>query len=535
MVGGFSAASAAVDFNRDIRPLLSDRCYKCHGPDANKREAKLRFDQGNQLQTERKEILHRITTTDADDRMPPPDSGLELSSAERDLIAQWIKEGGKVEGHWAFVAPRKPVIPRGVHPIDHLVRKQLTTHGLKPAAAADKATRLRRVCFDITGLGPTAQEIERFENGPDSWPQIVDRLLASQRYGERMAVDWLDVSRWADTSGLQYDIPRSTWLFRDWVIKAFNRNLPYDQFITQQLAGDLLPNATTNQLIATGFNRIHPTTSEDGTIAEEYRVHYVADRTITMGTAFMGLTLECARCHDHKFDPISQKEFYSLFAFFNQMGEDGQAMGEVNYTPPGLPIPTAEENAYIRKLYQEYVGLNQQLNQPDASLTAGQGRWEKTIRSIWKPQRPGKMGAQSRVRLVQNTDLSVIYSGQPPRSDVYGIDLVPTEKNLTALRLEALRDPRLPNGGPGLARNGNAILTGFRVRVLTEGGEPQEVKIKRATASFSQQGFPVANVIDGENQSGWAFDAPQPMDHAAVFEFEEPITLPPNSVLNVTM
>jgi len=535
LLGGFSTAFAAVDFNRDVRPLLADRCYKCHGPDAKTREAKLRLDAGDQLRTEQKEILARITTHDVDDRMPPPKSGLDLSDAERQLIVQWIKEGGQVDGHWAFVAPRKPLIPAGVHPIDHLVRKELNGRGLKPSPFADKATRLRRVSFDITGLGPTAGEIARFEDGQESWPQVVRRLLASERYGERMAVDWLDVSRWADTSGLQYDIPRSTWLFRDWVINAFNRNLPYDQFITWQLAGDLLPNATTNQLIATGFNRIHPTTSEDGTIAEEYRVHYVADRTITMGTAFMGLTLECARCHDHKFDPISQKEFYGLFAFFNQMGEDGQAMGEVNYTPPGLPIPTTAERAHIAKLYQEYVELNQQLGQPDRALADGQRRWEKTIRSIWKPQSPKQVGAQSRVRLIQNTDLSVIFSGQPPRSDIYGVDLIPQDKNLTALRLEALRDPRLPNGGPGLARNGNAILTGIRVRVLTEDSEPQDVKIKRATASYSQQGFPVANVIDGENQSGWAFDAPQPTDHAAVFEFEKPITIAANQVLNVTM
>lgn len=535
--GGFQTASAAVDFDRDIRPLLSDRCYKCHGPDAKERKAKLRLDTGNQLRTERQEILNRITTEDQEDRMPPADSGLTLSDAERKLIAQWINEGGRVEGHWAFIAPRKPVVPANTHPIDHLVRKQLRKHGLPPAPPADKATRLRRVCFDLTGLGPTAEEIDRFERSrdPDAWRQIVRRLLASKRYGERMAVDWLDVSRWADTSGLQYDIPRSTWLYRDWVINAFNRNLPYDEFVTWQLAGDLLPNATTNQLIATGFNRIHPTTSEDGTIAEEYRVHYVADRTITMGTAFMGLTLECARCHDHKFDPVSQQEFYSLFAFFNQMSEDGQALAGVNYTPPGLPIPTPEEQRYIRGLYQEYVGLNQRLNQPDPSLADDQRRWEKTVRSIWTPQRPKQMGAQSRGRLIQNTDLSIIYSGQPPRADAYGLDLTPSEKNITALRLEALRDPRLPNGGPGLARNGNAILTGVRVRVLGEHIEPRDLKIRRATASYSQQGFPIAQAIDDDNQSGWAFGAPQATDHAAVFEFEEPVTIEPKQVLNVTL
>ena len=550
VLGGVYAASAAVDFNRDIRPLLSDRCYKCHGPDAKSRKADLRLHSGQALRVkhtdtgplispgspDKSDLYQRIVADDPNDVMPPPKSGLRLSDSERELIRQWIAEGANYQDHWAFISPRKPVIPGGKNPIDHLIGTTLASHGLKPSERADAATLLRRVSFDITGLPPTAAELRRFtaDSRPSTYQQVVRRLLSSERYGEHLAAHWLDVARWADTSGLQYDIPRSTWLYRDWVINAFNDNLPYDKFITWQLAGDLLPSPTTNQLVATGFNRIHPTTSEDGTIAEEYRVHYVTDRTITMGTAFLGLSLDCARCHDHKFDPISQREFYGLFAFFNQMNEDGQALGGVNYTPPGLPIPTPEENAYVKNLYREYVELNQKLVAPDTSLQPAQQRWEKTIRSIWTPQRPTQMGTQSRARMIQNPDHSIIFAGRPPAKDTYGFHLKPTG-TVTGIRLEALRDQRLPRGGPGLAGNGNAILTGFRVRAQTPAGEPRDIKIARATASYSQPGFPVSGATNGENDSGWAFGAPQPMDHAAVFEFEEPVTLKPAEILNVTL
>jgi hypothetical protein len=552
LLGGFLTASAAVDFNRDIRPLLSDRCYKCHGPDAKIRKAKLRLDSGSAIRTTRtdagplvspgrpdaSELLHRITTDDPDDLMPPPESGLKLSPAERALIRQWIADGANHQDHWAFQTPRKQTVPARHNPIDYFIRRRLTVEGLNPSPAADRATIIRRVSFDVTGLPPTAAEVDRFvrSTDPQAYAKLVRRLLASERYGERMAVDWLDVARWADTSGLQYDIPRSTWLYRDWVINAFNSNLPYHDFIAHQLAGDLLPNATTNQLVATGFNRIHPTTSEDGTIAEEYRVHYVADRTATMGTAFLGLTLECARCHDHKFDPLSQREFYSLFGFFNQMTEDGQALGGTNYTPPGLPIPTAREQNYIRGLYEEYVRLNRQMSEPDPSLVSAQRTWEKTVRTIWTTRHPATMGTQSRVPLVQNSDDSISFSGRPAAKDTYGFDITSNDgQPVTAIRLEALRDQRLPRGGPGLAQNGNAILTGVRIQIRRPDQAPDILVIKRATASYSQPGFPVADAIGSDSQTGWAFGSPQPADHSAVFELAAPVTLEPGEILNITL
>ncbi len=345
MLATAALSGQEIEFNRDIRPVLSDQCFACHGPDASKRKTKLRFDTeaGARIDLgkgrfaivpgdpERSELVRRIASTDTAVRMPPAYAGRDpLKSAEIDRIRRWIVQGARWQPFWSFIPPRRPAAPavrdeKWVrNPIDRFILARLEREGLHPSTEADKATLLRRVSLDLTGLPPTPAEVDDFlrDDSPAAYSKVVDRLLASPRYGERMAFRWMEAARYGDTNGYQTDGPRDMWRWRDWVIDAFNRNLSYDQFATEQLAGDLLPNATLEQRIATGFNRNHRTTGEGGIIPEEYRVEYVADRAQTTATVFMGLTLGCARCHDHKYDPLSQKEFYQFFAYFNRIPDE---------------------------------------------------------------------------------------------------------------------------------------------------------------------------------------------------------------------
>jgi len=352
LVAAFAAAvnaSAAepIRFNRDIRPTLSDKCFHCHGPDANKREADLRLDLRDAAieagaivpgKPDESEMIVRIHSTKPKEHMPPAKSKLgDLAVAEVEMLKRWIAEGAEYEAHWSLIPPR---VAAAGPSIDALVQKALAERGLAPQPEADPATLIRRVSFDITGLPPTAKEVAAFTEktggAPESYEQLVDRLLASPRYGERMAVDWLDIARYADSYGYQVDREREVWPWRDWVIRAFNENLPFDQFITWQVAGDLLPNATDDQILATAFNRLHQQEAEGGSVEEEYRVEYVCDRVQTFATAFLGLTFECARCHDHKFDPITQKDYYALFAMFQNIDEAGL----YSYFTTSPPTPT---------------------------------------------------------------------------------------------------------------------------------------------------------------------------------------------------
>ena len=320
-----------VDFNFHVRPILSDRCYSCHGPDEEARKAELRLDLEQEARAVIKagnlngsSLVHRILSDDPETMMPPPESNLELSDKERAILIKWVKQGAQWKDHWAFETPIPQDLPELANQdwpvnneIDHFVFKRLELEGLKPSVEADKERLLRRVTMDLTGLPPTIQEMDQFlaDKNEDAYEKVVDRLLSSTECAERLAMDWMDLSRYADSHGMHADGWRLMWPWRDWVIEAFNQNMPYDQFVTWQLAGDLMPDATTDQKVATAFNRNHPMTAEGGIIDEEFRLHYVFDRTETVGTAFLGLTLNCARCHDHKFDPLSQKDYYQLTAF----------------------------------------------------------------------------------------------------------------------------------------------------------------------------------------------------------------------------
>ena len=368
-----------IDFNLHIKPILSDRCFACHGPDKNNQEAGLRLDiaeaayapvgeekdhyaivPGNLTKSK---LFHRITSDDPEVVMPPPKSNLSLSEVEVALLTRWIEEGAEYKPHWSFIPPATPELPQvkneswAQNPIDNFVLARLERDSLAPAPEADRITLLRRVTFDLTGLPPTLEEIDNFlaDTSDDAYEKVVDRLLASPAYGERMAANWLDIARYADSHGYHADGYRMMWPWRDWVIKAFDENMPYNQFVTWQMAGDLLPDATQEQMLATGFHRNHPASSEAGIVPEEYRLENVFDRANTTAKAFLGLTLECARCHDHKYDPISQKEYYQFTAFFNNVDELGMISNDGNAAPtiPLMAEETAEKVEYLRGLIAE--------------------------------------------------------------------------------------------------------------------------------------------------------------------------------------
>ena len=377
-----------VDFNFHIRPILSDRCYACHGPDTENRAADLRLDDEESayaaLETgqathvikpgapESSEVYLRITSQDEDLRMPPADSNLELSENEIALIRRWIEQGAEWKQHWAFIPVESEQLPdtddQGWcrNEIDAFVFVQLASMNLQPSEEVSREKLLRRVTFDLTGLPPTLAELDAFlaDQSADAYERAVDRLLESPRYGERMSVDWLDLARYADTFGYQADKYRPVWPWRDWVIRAFNQNLPFDEFITWQLAGDLLPNATREQRLATAFNRLHRQTNEGGSIEEEFRVEYVVDRTDTFGTAFLGLTLQCARCHDHKYDPVSQRDYYQLFSYFNSIDESGLYSHFTSATPtPTLQLTEQEQQEELKELETEIQLKESQLKE----------------------------------------------------------------------------------------------------------------------------------------------------------------------------
>lgn len=403
------AAGEVVRFNRDIRPILSDHCFQCHGPDATTREAELRLDDDGAVfgshdraqilvagDPDGSELYRRITSADESERMPPADSGPPLSPGEIKLLKQWIEQGADYERHWSFVTPQRPTPPviRGDHwsrnPIDQFVLERLKNEGLQPSPQADRRTLIRRVTLDLTGLPPTPVEVAAFvdDESPRAYENVVDRLLASPRYGERMAVEWLDAARYADTHGYLFDTERSMWRWRDWVIGSFNRNQPFDEFTIEQLAGDLLPDPTLDQLIATGFNRNHIINNEAGATPQEYFVENIVDRVNTTATVWTGLTMGCAQCHEHKYDPFTQREYYELYAFFNNVPESGLD-GFNSNAKPNIAAPTSGQ-------LQKLADIDRQLAEAEAvfapvaeALKPAQAEWEQQTSAPLEPVNDG--------------------------------------------------------------------------------------------------------------------------------------------------
>jgi len=547
-----SFAEEAVQFNRDIRPILSEKCWFCHGPDAEHREADLRLDVeaavkpgGVFSQPVEDSIFHtRITSSDAETQMPPPESGKSLTADEIQLLKRWQIQGAKYEGHWAFSPPKSTVPqidpndkwPRNT--IDHFVLQRLRRENLAPADEADKYTLLRRLALDLTGLPPTKAQIDSFVNNSsqDAYEQTVDRLLASDQYGEHMARFWLDAARYADTNGYQYDLEREQWVWRDWVIHALNTNMPFDQFTIEQLAGDLIPGATDQQKLATGFHRNHPITIEGGVIDEEYRTEYVVDRVATTATVWMGLTMTCSRCHDHKYDPISQKDFYRFFAFFNNVSERG-----LNGFNPKAQVPSPYMAKQLEQANQALSTAAEQLWQAAkrSGLTMNQLQQAPPIENSWSVVVPDKMTSKGNADFNIKEDKSVLVTGPNIPNDMYELILNSDQKTISAIRIEALRDASTVNGGAGRGSNGNFVLSEVEIEAASpdQPGEFKKVPIARADADYSQANYSINLAIDGKvDRTGWAVDGNTKIeDRTAVFSFQKPIGFPNGTILRVRM
>ncbi len=567
-----AAPTDAVRYDRDIRPILSDRCFRCHGRDPSTRAAELRLDERDRATAKRdgrpaivpgnvdeSELWRRVTSSDPDYRMPPPDSNKRaLSAEERELFRRWIESGAEYEPHWAFVPPVRPEVPasadeRDGHPVDRLVGARLKKAGLTLSDEADRASLLRRLFIDLTGLPPTPEELDAFtgDAAPDAYERWVDRLLNEEpyrtRYAERMAVPWLDAARYADTCGIHTDAGRQIWPWRDWVLGAYRDNMPFDRFLAEQIAGDLLPNATDDQKVASGFLRNHVTTDEGGAIAAEYLVEYAVERTSTVGSVFLGLTLGCARCHEHKFDPISQEEFYRLYAFFNSIEEPGlySQLPDANRAfEPLLVVPSAEQQAQRTALEAEVEASRARLEE---STPEEQQQRSAFFRDL--PERTGLRWAASEVLGVQSTagatltpqpDGSVLASGDNPDKDEHIIRLRTAQTGLRLLALEALGDPSFPEGRVGRAPNGNAVLSGVKVEAISiaDASQREEVSLGWAWANIEQANgdFRVVNVLNTADDLGWAVDAHRvPGNRLALLLADEPFGFEGGTELRVTL
>ncbi|MFO0893447.1 MAG: PSD1 and planctomycete cytochrome C domain-containing protein [Phycisphaerales bacterium] len=527
-----------VDFDRQIRPILSEHCYACHGPDAQARKADLRLDVRADavrvrpdgaaivpLDPAKSELCRRIATDRPEDLMPPPSFKKPLSAEEAALLRRWVEEGAQYARHWAFEPPAAPALPPDAagREIDTIVRARLAAEGMELSPPADRETLLRRVTLDLTGLPPAPEEIDAFlaDPAPSAYEHVVDRLLASPRYGEAMAVDWLDASRYADTHGYHGDNERPMWRWRDWVIAAFNGNQPFDRFVVEQLAGDLLPQPTLQQRVATGFNRNHCISWEGGIIEEEYRCEYVADRVNTYGTVFLGLTVGCARCHDHKYDPITLKEYYQLSAFFDQIPEKGSD-GLQGNAVPFLNTPLPEQEAALREVQEHLASLERERAAPDSALDAAQVAWEQETRARlgrrWTPLHPVAAAASGGVLLAVQPDHSVLASGPNPETGTYEFTFVDPAGRADALRVEVLTDPSLPDNGPGRSSHRNVVLSNVTVSTapISDPAASAPWQWRMAVADHEQPGFPAIRAIDADGRSGWAIGGGEGAPHELV-------------------
>ncbi len=562
-VSDFEAAEP-VSFNQHVRPLLSKHCYECHGPDEEAREAGLRLDtregalavlpSGRRAVTPgdlaSSQLFHRIAALDPRDRMPPAEGPEhQLSDREVEQLAAFILQGAEWQPHWAFVPPERPRPPTlandaGVrNPIDRFVLARLHDEGLSPSPEASRRTLIRRLSLDLTGLPPTTGEVEVFlgDLRADAYERLVDRLLASPRYGEHAARYWLDAARYADTNGYHIDNERFMWRWREWVIDAFNDNQPFDQFTIDQLAGDLLPEPTHEQLVATGFHRNHMINFEGGAIPEEYRTQYVFDRVDTTATVWLGMTVGCAKCHDHKYDPISQLEYYQLAAFFNSIDEEGLDGMDGN-AEPYLLAPDEAQQLARNRLLEDLAPLYSLLDDPkpevDRAMEQWRKDWQRELSRRWQSIVPGELVSENGAEFEYRADGSVLVVGPNPDTDTLEVIADVSATGIRALRLEALRDDRLPEGGIGRSvGEGTFTLTTFEVAVAMPGepfGEPIEFAF--AMADHRHPATPVALAIDEGETTGWSADfAGKETKRVAVFFAQEPFDAPAGSRIRVRL
>ncbi len=516
-----------LEFNRDIRPILSDRCFPCHGPDDKKRESDLRFD----LEANAKrdlggykaivpgkpgdsELVRRIFSDDPGFRMPPEISGKLLSEDDKNLLKTWIQQGATFQKHWSFqeiVRPHNPSVTNTSwirNDIDYFVLAELEKRQVKPSPVADRQTLIRRLYLDLIGLLPTPAKVNEFVNdrSGNGYEFLIDRLLDSKHFGERMGRHWLDLARLADSNGYANDGLRSVWPYRDWVIKAINDDMPFDQFTIEQLAGDLLPNATESQKVATGFHRNTPHQTEGGSDPEQYRVERTKNRTDTTGAVWLGLTVGCAQCHSHKFDPISHEEYYQLYAFFNNADE------------PTLTLsPSAETNSKIDLVNKDITAIKSKLESEKKRTKELEAQRRKLD---WQPVKFESIQSLQGATLNQSNDLNILASGKNPSQDTYELSFDATQE-IKSIQIETLTDPSLPHNGPGRAGNGNFVLAELQIK---QNGKP--VRIVSATADHSQQSYAVPDAFDGDFKTGWAINVQSGklnVNRTAAFSLEKQI------------
>lgn len=541
-----AADEGRVLFNRDIRPILTDNCLQCHGPDKNHREAELRLDVREEAlardaikpgKPEESELVARIFSSDPEMLMPPAKSNKSLSAEQKDLLKRWISEGAEYQGHWAYLPPVKPMVPADANGVDYLVGQRLAKLGLKPSPEADRRTLVRRLYFDLLGLPPKPEEVDAFvaDTAADAYDQLVEKLLASPHYGERMAEGWLDVVRYADTIGYHSDTPRNVYPYRDYVIQAFNSNKPFDQFTVEQLAGDLLPNNTLEQKVASCFNRLLLTTEEGGAQAKDYEARMLGDRVRAVGAIWLGQTIGCCQCHDHKFDPFTSRDFYSLGAFFADIQEP-----IIGAREPGMNVPTAEQAQKLAQLQAAAGDAQLELDAASPERDAAQAAWEHVVHeqagatANWTLLHSEKVESEKGVQFKVEPQETVFADRAPQQGvDTYRVTVKTQLKQITGFQLDALSRDGLPQRGPGRAGNGNFVLSEFGVA----DAEGKPLKFANASASFEQPGFAAAAAIDGkfEPNNGWATAGMSGADCAIRLELETPLAGPPEGAEPITL
>jgi hypothetical protein len=543
-----AARAAGPDFTRDVRPILAKHCFRCHGPDDKTREGGLRLDDRDAAirkkalvpgKPDDSELVKRIVSTDENEVMPPPAAKIPLSAKDKQVLREWVAAGAEYRAHWSFVPPAQaplPAVKRAEwvrNPVDRFVLARLEAEGLSPSAEADRLTLARRLSLDLTGLPPTPEEADAFaaDQAPDAYEKFVDRLLASPRYGERWARRWLDLARYADTNGYEKDRGRSIWPYRDWVVAALNADMPFDRFTIEQLAGDMLPNATPEQRVATGFHRNTMLNEEGGIDPLEFRFHAMADRVAVTGTVWMGLTVGCAQCHTHKYDPLPHRDYYRLFALLNNADEPEMAVprpdinarraeiaGQVAAAEAALAGRFPPDLLWPAKAVPEAARRRLHLQRRFAEWLAR----ETARATAWTPLRP--VSAASKVpTLTVLDDDSVFVSGDQSKSDTYELAFRTALRGITAVRLEAIPDERLPRGGPGRVSYEGPFGDFFLSEItLDAAGKPR--KFARAAQSHAKDKKNAAAAIDGDPQTGWSIDGGQGKPQTAVFTLAEPVS-----------
>lgn len=565
VAGAANPGVSGIDFDRDIRPILSDNCFACHGPDEQARKAGLRLDVKEEAVKPMKggrfalvpgdpaasQLLTRVLTTDEDDVMPPPSTHKKLDDSQKERLERWIAAGAPWQGHWAFDPPRRPPVPspknaRWAHnDIDRFVAARLDQEGLKPSPEAPKTTLIRRATLDVTGLPPTVEEVDAFlaDKNPEAYERLVDRLLESPRYGEHQARYWLDSARYADSHGYHIDSQRDIWAYRDWVIRAFNTNQPFNQFTVEQLAGDLLPEATPDQKIATGYIRSNMSTGEGGAIEAEYAAKYAFDRTETTGTMWLGLTMTCARCHTHKYDPITHREYYSLLSFFNQLDEPVMDGNKPN-PDPFLKLPSAQQTERLAWLARQSSEGETKVKAPHVALDPAQStwasQWHERLRSGWSAAVPESAQSAKGAQLRTLDDGSVLVEGPNPETDVLELTFRPEAGRLGALRLTPLTHASLPKQGAGRAEDGSFRLSEIEAEVVVKdpegkAREPRKLKLDRAMAARAEADLEVGKAIDGRAETAWSASVGADEPAWSVFLLDEPADLPEQAELRVRL